>query len=64
LCAIDLCAAEADFEAGVAVPLERQALRNLPDADMIRTILSNVKIQGAGSSQSGKGGAKGRQKRH
>jgi len=46
----------------VAVPLERQALRNLPDSDMIRTILSNVKIQGAGSSQSGKGRGKGGKK--
>lgn len=52
------------LSACVAASLEKQALRHLPDADMIRTILSNVKIQGAGSSQSGKGGAKGKKKGH
>jgi len=33
-------------------------MKNLPDADMIRTILSNIKIAG-GASQGGKGGGKG-----
>jgi hypothetical protein len=38
-------------------------MRNLADADMIRTILSNIKVQGAGSSQSSKGRAKGGKKK-
>ena len=49
-----------------AVPLEKQAMKNLPDADMIRTVLGNIKIAGTGASQKGKGkgaGGKGGSKK-
>lgn len=58
---LDLSGYSCDVAA--AVPLEKQAMRNLADADMIRTILSNIKVQGAGSSQSSKGRAKGGKKK-
>ena len=41
---------------------EKLPLKNLPDADMIRTVLSNIRLQGQGSGQ-GKGRARGKKKK-
>ena len=43
-------------------PSEKLPLKNLPDADMIRTVLSNIRLQGQGSGQA-KGRAKGKKKK-